>query len=97
MYRDEATIHALSGLAQGDHDGPLGASLDVLTVPIAARVATERLESFTVALAQAGWRRAPSAGEAGALINWRPAFAGLRCSFGRGCPGERWLHPFGSH
>jgi hypothetical protein len=69
MSRDEATILALCGLAQGAHDGPLGASLDVLMMPTAARVATVRLKSFATALAQAGWRLAPSAGEAGALIN----------------------------
>ncbi|WIM10663.1 hypothetical protein [Enhydrobacter sp.] len=69
VSRDEATIVALCGLAQGDHDGPLGASLDVLVVPSAARVAAERLKSFTATLGRAGLRLAPPAGEAGALIN----------------------------
>lgn len=66
---DEATIVALCGLAQGDHDGPLGASLGALMEPAASRVATERLKRFAVTLAHAGLRLAPPAGEAGALIN----------------------------
>ncbi len=69
VSRDEATILALCGLAQGDHVGPLGASLDVLMMPAAARIAMERLRSFAVTLQQAGLHLAPSAGEAGALIN----------------------------
>jgi len=69
VSRDEATILALCGLAQGNHMGPLGASLDVLMMPTAARIAMERLKSFAVTLQQAGLHLAPSAGEAGALIN----------------------------
>ncbi|HKV13595.1 MAG TPA: hypothetical protein VJQ81_01020 [Reyranella sp.] len=69
VSRDEATLVALCGLAQGDHDGPLGASLAVLAVPSAARVAGERLKSFAAILGRAGLRLAPPVGEAGALIN----------------------------
>ncbi len=69
VSRDEATIVALCGLAQGDHDGPFGASLDVLMAPSAARVATERLKGFAATLGRAGLRLAPPVGETGALIN----------------------------
>jgi hypothetical protein len=69
VSRDEATLVALCGLAQGDHDGPLDASLAVLTVPSAARVPGERLKSFAATLGRAGLRLAPPVGEAGALIN----------------------------
>ena len=69
VSRDEATLVALCGLAQGHHDGPLDASLAVLTVPSAARVAGERLKSFAATLGCAGLRLAPPVGEAGALIN----------------------------
>lgn len=69
VSRDEAILVALCGLAQGDHDGPLAASLAVLAVPSAARVACERLKSFTATLGRAGLRLAPPVGEAGALIN----------------------------
>jgi hypothetical protein len=66
---DEATIVALCGLAQSDHDGPLRASLDVLMAPAASRLAAERLKAFAVSLASAGLRVSPPTGSAGARIN----------------------------
>ena len=66
---DEATLVALCGLAQSDHDGPLMASLDVLMAPTASRVAGARLKAFAIALAQAGLRLAPAPGEPGARVN----------------------------
>ena len=69
VSRDEATLIALCGLAQGDFDGPLLASLDVMMAPAASRVAAIRLKAFAVALAGAGLRLAPAAGAAGARIN----------------------------
>jgi hypothetical protein len=69
VSRDEATVVALCGLAQSDHDGPMMASLDVLMAPTASRVAGVRLKAFAVALAQAGLRLSPAAGEAGARLN----------------------------
>jgi hypothetical protein len=69
VSRDEATVVALCGLAQSDHDGPMMASLDVLMAPTASRVAGIRLKAFAVALAQAGLRLSPAAGEAGASLN----------------------------
>jgi hypothetical protein len=66
---DEAMLLALCGLVQGDHDVPLDASLDVLMTPTAKRVAASRLKVFASALAQAGLRLSPAAGEAGARIN----------------------------
>jgi len=66
---DEAMLLALCGLAQGDHDAPLDASLNVLMAPTARRVAATRLKVFASALAQAGLRLSPAAGEAGARIN----------------------------
>jgi len=66
---DEATLVALCGLAQSDHDGPLMASLDVLMAPTASRVAGIRLKAFAVALAMAGLRLSPAAGEPGARLN----------------------------
>jgi hypothetical protein len=47
----------------------LGASLAVLAVPSAARVAGQRLKSFAETLARAGLRLTPPVGEAGALLN----------------------------
>jgi hypothetical protein len=69
VSRDEATIVALCGLAQSDHDGALHASLDVLMAPTASRVAAERLKAFAASLAAAGLRVSPPAGAAGARIN----------------------------
>lgn len=69
VSRDEATLVALCGLAQGDYDGPLLASLDVMMAPTASRVAAIRLKAFTVALASAGLRLAPLPGAAGARLN----------------------------
>jgi hypothetical protein len=66
---DEATLIALCGLAQSEHDGPLGASLDYLMAPAASRIAAERLKTFAMALAGAGLRLSPAAGEPGALLN----------------------------
>ncbi len=66
---DEAMLLALCGLAQGDHDAPLDASLNVLMAPTAKRVAASRLKIFAAALAHAGLRLSPAAGEAGARIN----------------------------
>jgi hypothetical protein len=69
VSRDEATLVALCGLAQSDHERPLMASLDVLMVPTASRVAGIRLKAFAIALGQAGLRLSPAPGEAGARVN----------------------------
>ena len=69
VSRDEATLVALCGLAQGALDGPLFASLDIMMAPTASRVAAIRLKAFAVALADAGLRLAPAAGDAGARLN----------------------------
>ena len=66
---DEATVVALCGLAQGAFDGPLLASLDRMMAPTASRVAAVRLKAFAVALADAGLRLAPPAGDAGGRLN----------------------------
>jgi len=66
---DEATLVALCGLAQGDYDGPLLASLDVMMAPTASRVAAAKLKSFAVALGSAGLRFAPSSVMAGGRLN----------------------------
>lgn len=66
---DEAMLLALCGLAQGDHDAPLDASLNVLMAPTAKRVAASRLKVFANALAHAGLRLSPAAGDAGVRIN----------------------------
>ena len=69
VSRDEATLVALCGLAQGDYDQPLIASLDVLMAPTASRVAAVRLKAFAVALASAGLRLAPLPGAAAGRLN----------------------------
>lgn len=69
VSRDEATLVALCGLAQGDYDGPLAASLDVMMAPTASRVAAIRLKAFAVALASAGLRLAPPPGDAAGRLN----------------------------
>lgn len=69
VSRDEATLVALCGLAQGDFDGPLLASLDIMMAPTASRVAAIRLKTFAVALADAGLRFAPPAGAAAGRLN----------------------------
>jgi hypothetical protein len=69
VSRDEATLVALCGLAQGDFDGPLLASLDIMMAPTASRVAAIRLKAFSVALASAGLRLAPPAGDAAGRLN----------------------------
>jgi hypothetical protein len=69
VSHDEATLVALCGLAQGDYDGPLLASLDVLMAPTASRVAALRLKTFAVALSTAGMRLTPFPGAASARLN----------------------------
>ncbi len=69
VSRDEAVLVALCGLAQGDLDGPLAASLDVLMAPTASRVAATRLKAFAVALSAAGLRLAPQPGDTGARLH----------------------------
>lgn len=69
VSHDEATLIALCGLAQGDFDGPMLASLDVMMAPTASRVAAIRLKAFAVALAGAGLRLAPAAGAGGSRLN----------------------------
>ncbi|WP_421996767.1 hypothetical protein [Reyranella sp.] len=69
VSRDEATLVALCGLAQGDFDGPLQASLDRLMAPTASRVAAIRLKTFASALAGAGLRLAPAAGDSAGRLN----------------------------
>jgi hypothetical protein len=56
LSRDEAVLIALCGLAQGNHDGPLKASLDRMMEPAAAQGAAVRLKLFAVALGDAGMR-----------------------------------------
>ena len=63
------SLVALCGLAQGDFDGPLLASLDIMMAPTASRVAAVRLKAFSVALASAGLRLAPPAGDAAGRLN----------------------------
>ena len=69
VNRDEATLVALCGLAQSDHDGPMMVSLDKLMAPTASRVAGFRLKAFAMALANAGLRLSPAPGEAGARLH----------------------------
>ena len=69
ISRDEATLVALCGLAQGNHDGPMMTSLDKLMVPAASRVAGLRLKTFAMGLANAGLRLSPAPGEAGARLH----------------------------
>jgi hypothetical protein len=69
VSRDEAVLVALCGLAQGDFDGPLLASLDVMMAPTASRVAALRLKAFAVALSSAGLRLTPMPGDAGGRLN----------------------------
>lgn len=69
VSHDEATLVALCGLAQSEHDRPMMASLDVLMAPTASRVAGERLKAFATALAQAGLWLAAAPGEPGARVN----------------------------
>lgn len=69
ITRDEATLVALCGLAQSDHDSRMMASLGAMMAPTAARVAGIRLKAFAVALGQAGLRLAPAPGEPGARLN----------------------------
>jgi hypothetical protein len=69
VSRDEATLVALCGLAQGDFDGPLLASLDIMMAPTASRVAAVRLKVFAVALAGAGLRLSPPSGDAAGRLN----------------------------
>ena len=69
VSHDEATMVALCGLAQGDFDGPLVASLELLMVPTASRVAAIRLKVFAVALANGGLRLTQAAGDAAGRLN----------------------------
>lgn len=69
LGRDEATLIALCGLAQGDHDGPLLASLEAMMVPSASRIAALRLRSFAAALADAGLQLALPSGAAAGRLN----------------------------
>jgi hypothetical protein len=69
VSRDEATLVALCGLAQGDFDGPLMASLDVMMAPTASRVAALRLKAFAVALGSAGLKLGPPPGDAAGRLN----------------------------
>ncbi|MBX9943595.1 MAG: hypothetical protein K2Y40_05910 [Reyranella sp.] len=69
VTQDEATVVALCGLAQADHDGPLAASLDVLMTPAASRAAALRLKAFGAALASAGLQLSPAPGAAGARLH----------------------------
>ena len=69
VSRDEATLVALCGLAQGDFDGPLVASLEVMMAPTASRVAAIRLKMFAVALAGAGLRLAPPSDDGAGRLN----------------------------
>ena len=69
VSRDEATLVALCGLAQGDFDGPLMASLDVMMAPTASRVAAIRLKAFAVALGSAGLKLGPPTGDAAGRLN----------------------------
>ena len=69
VSHDEATVVALCGLAQGDFDGPLVASLELMMVPTASRVAAIRLKAFAVALASGGLRLALPAGDAAGRLN----------------------------
>lgn len=69
LGRDEATLIALCGLAQGNHEGSLLASLEAMMVPSASRVAALRLKSFAVALADAGLQLALPSGAAAGRLN----------------------------
>ena len=69
VSRDEATLVALCGLAQGDFDGPLAASLDLMMAPTASRVAAIRLKMFAMALAGAGLRLAPPSDDGAGRLN----------------------------
>jgi hypothetical protein len=69
VSRDEATLVALCGLAQGDFDGPLVASLDVMMAPTASRAAAIRLKAFAVALGSAGLTLGPPRGDSAGRLN----------------------------
>jgi hypothetical protein len=69
VSRDEATVVALCALAQGEFEGPLAASLDVLMAPAASRVAAVRLKVFAASLADAGLRLAPEPGPAAGRLH----------------------------
>ena len=69
ISRDEATLVALCGLAQGDFDGPLLASLDIMMAPTASHVAAIRLKAFAAALGSAGLKLGPPRGDAAARFN----------------------------
>jgi hypothetical protein len=69
LSRDEATLIALCGLAQGNHEGPLLASLEAMMAPPASRVAALRLQSFAAALADAGLQLSLPASAAAGRLN----------------------------
>lgn len=69
VSRDEATVVALCALAQGEFEGPLAASLDVLMAPAASREAAVRLKVFAASLADAGLRLAPEPGPAAGRLH----------------------------
>jgi hypothetical protein len=71
VSRDEATLVALCALAQGDHDAPFRASLDLLMVPTASSVVAGRLKTLVVALRRAGLRLLPPSAEAGGAFTDR--------------------------
>ena len=62
LSEDEATLIALCGLAQGDRDRPLLASLDAMMVPAAASVAALRIKLFAMALSDAELDLSPPGG-----------------------------------
>jgi hypothetical protein len=69
ISRDEATLVALCGLAQGRFDGSLTASLDHLMAPTASRAAAARLTTFAVSLGHAGLMLAPETEEASGRLH----------------------------
>jgi hypothetical protein len=66
---DEATLVTLCSLAQAELDQPLMASLDVLMMPGAARIAGARLKAFAGALRGAGLALWPLVGDGGRRVN----------------------------
>jgi hypothetical protein len=66
---DEAMLVTLCSLAQADLDKQFMASLDVVMMPVASRVAGARLKAFTVALSGAGLALWPSVDAGGGRLN----------------------------
>jgi hypothetical protein len=69
ISRDEATLLALCTMAQIGCDGPLAASLNIMMMPAASRVADTRLKAFAAALSESGLRLAPPAGDAAGRLH----------------------------